>query len=119
MSDLKAKQQYTVERLKQSILATGDLTGLCIEGNTFKITEILGHRDMLAFAIEKIEQLQVLTEEKLTKAYLEGFRRSAEGYNGEHPFAGNSDESLKKELGDSIDFHIKQIGLAKTPTQRE
>ena len=47
----------------------------------------------LSEARAEIERLKGLIE----KAHLEGFKASGEGYNGEYPFEGHSDEHIKKE----------------------
>ena len=83
------------------------------ESEKLRIESIEAWSNKLDGAQAQIKQLDNLTEEQLTNAYLEGFKVSGEGFNGEYPFEGKGDEHVKQELRGSIHYYLKQIGFPK------
>lgn len=56
MTDMIPKVDYSIKRMEQSIEATGTMDGISFEGNNFKITEILSHREMLKSCLAKVKE---------------------------------------------------------------
>ena len=57
---------------------------------------------MEEYSKHKLNQLQAKHEEELKEAvieaYLQGFKISGEGYNGEYPFEGYSNEKISNDI---------------------
>jgi hypothetical protein len=61
-----------------------------------KFEEIKDLDYMVQIMILRSESQQLLEKEKkqINKSFLDGFKYSGEGYNGEYPFEGCTDESI-------------------------
>ncbi len=56
------------------------------------------HENVLLHTPEELEALlQKERREAAEKAWLNGFKQSVEGFNGEYPFEGDSDETILRD----------------------